>query len=169
MTPYSYNPAVSVAFSGHRVVPVSQRRQVQMLLKDEIVKAYRQGYRLFYCGMAMGFDLLAAEAALSLQTQLNELKVIAVVPHPDQTKLWQEIHKVMYEKIIGMVDSKIVLSERYYSGCLLRRNDYLVEHTSLLIALFNGNKKGGTFYTHRKAMERGLRVVNLYESLNASI
>ena len=60
-----YDKAVSVCFSGHRSVPFAKRRELKQCLKSEIAKAYADGYRYFYCGMAMGFDLLAAEAALS--------------------------------------------------------------------------------------------------------
>ena len=58
-----YDKAVSVCFSGHRSVPFAKRRELKQCLKSEIAKAYADGYRYFYCGMAMGFDLLAAEAA----------------------------------------------------------------------------------------------------------
>ncbi len=66
-----YDKAVSVCFSGHRSVPFAKRRELKQCLKSEIAKAYADGYRYFYCGMAMGFDLLAAEAALSLQCELT--------------------------------------------------------------------------------------------------
>ena len=73
-----YDKAVSVCFSGHRSVPFAKRRELKQCLKSEIAKAYADGYRYFYCGMAMGFDLLAAEAALSLQCELKDLQVIAL-------------------------------------------------------------------------------------------
>ena len=31
-----------------------------------------------------------------------------------------------YDAILRIVDDVVVLSERYYNGCLLRRNDYMV-------------------------------------------
>src|SRR5574344_1620223 len=80
-----YDKAVSVCFSGHRSVPFAKRRELKQCLKSEIAKAYADGYRYFYCGMAMGFDLLAAEAALSLQCELKDLQVIAVVPFRGQS------------------------------------------------------------------------------------
>ncbi len=38
-----------------------QAEELKQCLKSEIAKAYADGYQYFYCGMAMGFDLLAAE------------------------------------------------------------------------------------------------------------
>ncbi len=47
--------------------------------------------------MAMGFDLLAAEAALSLQIELPDLWVIAVIPYRNQTERWSEAMKIKYD------------------------------------------------------------------------
>ena len=92
-----YNKAVSVCFSGHRSVPFAKRRELKQCLKSEIAKAYADGYRYFYCGMAMGFDLLAAEAALSLQSELKDLQVIAVVPFRGQSDRWSKEEQAKYD------------------------------------------------------------------------
>lgn len=157
-----YDKAVSVCFSGHRDVPFGKQKELKQHLRFEIAKAYADGYRCFYCGMAMGFDLLAAEAALSLQSELRDLQVIAVVPFRDQTAKWSKEAQSKYNSILRIVDDVTVLSERYYNGCLLRRNDYMVNHSSRLIAYYNGSNKGGTFYTVKKAGQNWLEVVNLY-------
>lgn len=62
MTQTKYDKAVSVCFSGHRNIPFLYRKQLKLQLKAAITKAYAGGYRHFYCGCAMGFDMLAAEA-----------------------------------------------------------------------------------------------------------
>lgn len=157
-----YDKAVSVCFSGHRSVPFAKRRELKQCLKSEIAKAYADGYRYFYCGMAMGFDLLAAEAALSLQCELKDLQVIAVVPFRGQSDRWSKEEQAKYDAILRIVDDVVVLSEQYYNGCLLRRNDYMVNRSSRLIAYFDGNPKGGTFYTVREAKRQGLDIVNLH-------
>ena len=40
----------------------------------------------------------------------------------------------------------IVLQDHYTEGCMQRRNRYLVEHSSMLIAVYSGGS-GGTKYT----------------------
>lgn len=165
MTKLKYDKVVSVCFSGHRNVPIAGRRDLKQRLKSEIVKAYADGFRCFYCGMAMGFDLLAAEAALSLQSELKDLQVVAVVPFRGQTARWSKEAQSKYNSILRIVDDVVVLSERYYNGCLLKRNDYMVNHSSRLIAYHDGTDKGGTFYTVKKAGQNGLKVVNLYNSV----
>lgn len=111
----------------------------------------------------MGFDLLAAEAAISLKSKLKELKLIAVIPHPDQTRLWDEKDKELYNKVLKKANRRILLSDSYSRDSLLKRNDYLLENSSLLIAFYNGNKRGGTYYTYRRALRKGMDVINLYD------
>ncbi len=160
-----YDKAVSVCFSGHRNVSFAKRKKLKQCLKLQIAKAYADGYRNFFCGMAMGFDLLAAEAALSLQSELKDLQVIAVVPFQSQSERWSLEVRAKYESILRIVDNVVILSERYYDGCLLRRNDYMIKRCTRLIAYFDGNPRGGSFYTVREGVRQGLEVVNLYDSV----
>lgn len=41
----------------------------------------------------------------------------------------------------------------------LRRNDQMIKLCDLVIALYDGRKSGGTFYTIRKAREMGIKVI----------
>lgn len=41
----------------------------------------------------------------------------------------------------------------------LRRNDQMIELCDLVIALYDGRKSGGTFYTIKKAREMGIKVI----------
>ena len=50
------------AFTGHRVLDGNFSKAK---LKKEIKKLIERGVEIFYNGVAMGFDLLAAEAVLS--------------------------------------------------------------------------------------------------------
>ena len=141
MTQTKYDKAVSVCFSGHRNIPFLYRKQLKLQLKAAITKAYAGGYRHFYCGCAMGFDMLAAEVALALQSELSGLQVIAVVPYRGQSERWNDAMKARYDTILCNSDDVIILSEHYYHGCLLRRNDYMVFHSSSLIAEWTKSSK----------------------------
>lgn len=116
--------------------------------------------------MAMGYDLLVAEAVLSLQSELPDLRLIAVIPYRGQTERWSDTMKSRHDDILRNANDTVILSEHYYQGCRLRRNDYMVVRSSRLIAWYNGNPKGGTFYTCRIAKANGLTVINLYDSRN---
>ena len=48
----------------------------------------------------MGFDMLAAEVALALQSELSGLQVIAVVPYRRQAERWNDAMKARYDTIL---------------------------------------------------------------------
>lgn len=135
----------SVCFSGHRIVPFAKQNEMMRLLRNEITKSYHEGYRCFYCGMAIGFDLLAAKATISLKSELPQIKIIAVLPCREQNKKWNEKNKVEYETILKKVDDVVIVSDHYHQRCFLQRNDYMVQRSSRLITLYDGKFKGGTF------------------------
>ena len=57
-------------------------------------------------------------------------------------------------------DFETVVSAGYTPYCMQRRDRYMVDHASLLIAAFDGSP-GGTQYTMQYAMSRRLSIVNL--------
>lgn len=143
-------------------IPIQEATEAAIKGSDNQGIRWRLSSFLLCC--AMGFDMLAAEVALALQSELSGLQVIAVVPYRGQSERWNDAMKARYDTILCNSDDVIILSEHYYHGCLLRRNDYMVFHSSSLIAWYDGNPKGGTFYTYRKATANGLKVLNLYGS-----
>lgn len=152
----------SVAFTGHRYVPYMQKNEIREKIKNAIINEYKSGMINFYCGMAVGFDMMVAEVLLSLRSEMKNLKLIAVVPFKGQEARFNEYNKKRYNQILGVADDVIVLSDKYYNGCLLRRNDFMLDNSCKLIAYYNGEKKGGTFYTCREATSRGIPIINLY-------
>ena len=152
----------SLAFTGHRTVPVERQNEIRARLVEVVSVACKSGITCFYSGMAMGFDLMAAEAVLSLKGRYPNIRLIAVVPFRRQSCRWPSIEKERYQKIISQADRVIVLSEYYFKGCLLRRNDFMLEHSCGVIAFYDGKPYGGTFYTCREALKKGMDIVNLY-------
>ena len=70
--------------------------------------------------------------------------------------------KLRYERLMNQADEVIVLSESYYTRYYLERDEFMVDHSNLLIAYYDGREKGGTYYTVKKATNQGIRVVNLF-------
>lgn len=57
----------SLAFTGHRTIPVERQNEIRARLVEAVSVACKSGITCFYSGMAIGFDLLAAETVLSLK------------------------------------------------------------------------------------------------------
>ena len=156
-----YIKANSVAFSGHRTIAEDRKDETRKKLRGKIRLLYAMGITNFYCGMALGFDMLAAEEVISLKAELPKLKLIAVIPYDGQSERWSISEQDRYWGILDKADDTILLSRHYFKGCLLRRNDYMLSHSCGLIAYFDGKPKGGTFYTCRKAKAMSMDIINL--------
>ena len=152
----------SVTFTGHRYIPQSKRSDLCTKLEKAVKENHSKGVRNFLCGMAVGFDLLAAEAVLRGKKELPNIILTAVVPFRLQYERWSVREKLRYHSIISRADKVVVRSEHYYNGCLLRRNDYMLSHSNGVIAYYDGTPKGGTYYTIRKARQMKLPVLNLF-------
>ena len=158
------------AFTGHRKkrllregtdrqVPVSRIREE---VADLVMYLYGQGYREFYSGMAEGFDMIAAEAVLQLREHHKDMALVAAIPFRAQPAWFDPQDQLLYRELLGEADRVVMLSEKYYRGCYLRRDEYMVSRASIVVAYWDNVREGGTYYTVRKAVERGRRVINLY-------
>ena len=56
-----------------------------------------------------------------------------------------------------------MVQDHYGPGCMQRRNRYMVDHSALLIAVYDGRKTGGTYYTvkYAKSLDKDIRIINL--------
>ena len=124
--------------------------------------AYDGGCRYFISGMAEGFDLLAAEAVIRLRRIHPDAELFAAFPCEASPKGHSPAVCRRIEKIMEEVSSTYFVSKEHVCGCELSRNVYMVEHSSLLIAYYNGLSRG-TAHCFHCAEGRGLRIVNLCE------
>lgn len=125
-------------------------------LKQVLVGAINYGLSTFLTGMAEGFDMIATEILLELR-KTYEIKVIAVIPCLGQEIKWKPEQQTRYRKIIEQCDDKIILSEQYTPTCMNDRNQYMVKHSSVCLACWNG-KPSGTGNTVCFAQQNGNKI-----------
>lgn len=155
-------------FTGHRPgkLPWRYREEdpecvsLKRRIADAVETAYQEGYCHFLCGMAQGCDLYFCEAVLDLRSRHPEVTVEAAIPCPTQAEGWPPDQRGRYARLVAACDFETLVSDRYTSSCMQRRDRYMVDHASLLIAAFDGTP-GGTRYTMEYAMRRGLQIVDL--------
>lgn len=165
------NPATTVAFTGYRPDKIKKSdpdnnflfAEIQARLLGTIHKLAEQGYKTFLSGMAAGFDLMAASAVLLARNNYPEIELICVVPFPEQSNKFAPFWKVEYNNILMQAQQSITLSGSYHSGVFHRRNDYLINNSSVLVCYYDG-QPGGTHYTVNLAQRRGLEIINLFQS-----
>ncbi len=145
-----------LAWGGDERDPRCQALKLEIAARlDGIVQA---GYRHFICGMAEGCDLYFAEAVLELRSRFPDVTLEAAIPCDRQADRWSDAQQRRYEHIMAECDTVTFVQHQYSSGCMMRRNRYMVDHSSLLLACFDG-QTGGTMNTILYAQRQGLTVI----------
>ena len=139
-------------FTGHRYLPADRLGEIKKRLEAESEACIRQGVILFETGGALGFDTMAAHTVLRLR-EGYAVRLRLVLPCPEQAKLWKKEDILVWRQIRQRADETVTVSPHYFSGCMHRRNRYMVDHSSLLLAVHDGST-GGTRYTIEYALRR---------------
>ena len=162
------NRETTCSFTGHRPEKLPWRGDESdprcLALKERLAAAvedaYDRGMRHFLCGMARGADFYFCDAVLELRERRSGVTLEAVIPCEEQAARWSERERERWFSLVERCDGETMLQHHYDKGCMLRRNRYLVDHSSMLIAVYDG-MLGGTMYTLSYAMKRGLETVVL--------
>ena len=155
------------AFTGHRPrkfpwgYDETDARCVALkkALTEQIAKLVKAGYTDFFSGMAEGVDTWAALAVLALKKENPALKLRCVLPCEGQADRWSASARELYFSILGQADEVVYVSQEYSEDCMLKRNRYLVDHAACLLAVYNGEWRGGTAMTVRYAQRKKRRIL----------
>lgn len=152
--------AITCCFTGHRTVPKAEATAVRTRLIYAVNDLYRKGYRRFIAGGAVGFDTMAAEIVLGFRRHYPEISLILMLPCADQDAKWTSEGKAVYQKQKDEADEVILLAERYFDGCMQKRNQAMVDASSACIAYLT-RARSGAGQTVRLAERAGLTVINV--------
>lgn len=145
----------SCAFAGHRVL-----KDLDYSLLDRVIlNLVKSGCSRFYCGMAKGFDLAAAESLLSLKREYS-LELVACVPCERQSDSYSGGDRARYQRVLENCSEIIVLSGEYYPGCMHVRDRFMVDNSDVILSYLR-RKYGGTYYTVRYAESKGKKIIEL--------
>ena len=148
-----FDLSTTCCFTGHRVLKKDFDDRV---VSDIIDKLIENGYRTFLVGMAIGFDLKVFDI---LQTKKKfNIDVIACVPCKNQDKFFNKTQKGQYKNAIDSADKVIYLSEEYYDGCMQKRNAYMVDNSSIVVAYMYANI-GGTKHCVNYAKKKEKNII----------
>ena len=118
--------------------------------------------RHFICGMAQGSDLYFGESVLKLRQHYKDITLEAARPCETQSKSWTEEEQSRYQSILEQCNYETLVQHSYTPGCMQRRNRYMVDRSELVIAVYNGEPKGGTAQTLSYAL-RNQRKIHILE------
>lgn len=131
-----------ISITGHRPNKLGCEYNHEGLYSDSIKWYFSKVFKelnadTIISGMAIGVDLIAASVCLDLG-----LKLICAVPFPEQDSRWPKQTKRFYQEILKQGKS-ICVSERFSKKAFQTRNEWMVNHSDLTIAIWDGTS-GGT-------------------------
>lgn len=159
---------MTVAFTGYRPEKMPFRAEVtnedylrfrereRLVIRDLIDK----GYTHFISGMALGFDMWAAEDVLEFRKNDPRLTLESALPFPEQAGSWSKVEQERHAQILSQADRVTLVSTHYSRGCYFARNRYMVNCADAIVCAFDG-KSGGTAYTVQYALERQKPVIQI--------
>lgn len=158
---------ISCSFTGHRPKKLPWRYnescpdcvKLKKVLTAQISRLATLGVTDFFSGMAEGTDLFCSEIVLDQRKKNPVLRLHCVLPCEGQADMWSSSAQERYYGILRQADSVDYVSQKYYDKCMLDRNRRLVERAGILLAVYNGEWRGGTAATVRYARKIGREII----------
>jgi len=144
------NKEQTCCVTGHRDIPANKADFIRSQLTSAVQTAIACGYTHFISGFAAGVDLMFAEIIADLKSS-HAITLEAAIPYPGRMKT----PDMTFQRLIRACDIINVHSAGYSKKCYMVRNRYMVDHSSLVIAVYDGRKTGGTAATVRYAAKLG--------------
>lgn len=151
--------AKECCFTGHREF-YDDENLIRAALDKLIYSLIERGYDTFRTGGAVGFDMLAAQEVLFIKREFPHIKLHIYAPCLTQNKYYTKEQNKLYLEQINAADKIFCVSEKYYSGCMQKRNRALVDGADFCVAYLR-HHGGGTDFTVRYAEQNGVYVERL--------
>ena len=145
-------------FTGHRPEKLKRAEdEIKKGLEEAILKAIRDGYTTFITGMARGVDIWAGQIVLRLRQNNPDLRLIAALPYPGCDNRWPASWRKQFAEVLAVADLVKAISPTYSMASFQKRDEWLVDQSSRVIAVFDG-VPGGTQNTIEYAIGCGVGV-----------
>lgn len=124
-----------------------------------VKKLIDEGYDCFISGGAIGVDTDFAEAVLQAKADFAPwIALELALPCPGHDRYWRSLDKLRIRRLLSAADKITYVSDRYTFSCMQKRNEYMVDESDMLLAVWNGIEKGGTFNTIAYARKKGIGI-----------
>ena len=138
-------------FTGHRPQWLKRSEEdIKVDLENSILKAISEGRTTFISGMEYGVDIWAAEIVIRMKAGNPNLHLIAAIPFPGFDEDWDSEWRKRYRYLLSQAEYTKILEPECSEEAYQKRNEWMVSHSSKVIAVYNG-EPGGTRNTIRYA------------------
>lgn len=156
----------SCCFAGHQLskLPWGENeadprcKALKFRLTQEVARAYQNGFRHFICGMSLGCDMYFGEAVLDLKRRYGDVILESAIPYEEQAAEWSNRQRDRYFHLAANCDIETMVQTGYTPDCLTRRNRYMVDCSSVLITVYNG-QFGNTMHALAYAKRKKLKIL----------
>lgn len=153
---------MKIAITGHRPNKLGNDYNLNSPLTAKIEKRIREILKAenpdtLISGMALGIDTLFARIAIATNTPL-----IAAIPCGNQSNYWNDTAKAEYKSILKHKGTtvKYVSELPFTNWCMQARNQWMVDKSDLLIAVWDGSP-GGTQNCIKYAEKQKRRIIRI--------
>ena len=121
------------------------------------------GCNEFISGMAIGADQLFARAVIALKDALYPVRLTVAIPFNGQECKWPAHSQTEYNNILARADERVVVCKGSYAPWKMqKRNEWMVDRATDVLALWDATQSGGTFNCIKYALSEGKPVVGLH-------
>lgn len=150
---------LTMALTGHRPARLNYSQHLESDDWRRMINWLKEQIKLLgvtdaYCGMADGCDCAYALAVIELKKEAHPIKLHCVLPCENYNSSYYA-----YDLIKENANTWTVLSKEFYKGCDNVRDQYMVDHSNKLFAIWDGIKAGGVYSTIRKAQKKNLDII----------
>ena len=132
---------------------------LKAVLAEQIAALVDAGFTQFLSGMAEATDTWSALSVLTLREKNPAIRLHCILPCKEQAEKWSASSQNLYYSILDRADSIVYVSRAYHKNCMLERNRFMVDHASILLAVYNGTQRSGTGATVRYAQKQGCEII----------
>lgn len=136
------------------------------------------GVKRFICGGALGVDTVSCLVLEKLKKEkYPDIYIVLAMPFKNQDAKWfnqEDKDRLQHQK--ELVDEVVLVDEltntkyycdlnglgNYHPAKMQKRNEYMVDNSDFVIAVFDGEQKGGTFNCIKYALKQTNRDLQIH-------
>ena len=149
---------------NYRDKSCKKQKEYLKTLEDTIIELIeKDGFDYFISGGAIGADQDFAEIVIKLKKYYPQIRLEIAVPCPEQDLKWCDSDKKRYKRILKQADLQNILTSSYNPHCMQARNKYMADKCELMIVVWNGQKRGGTYNTfmYLKSLNKPYKLIEI--------
>lgn len=155
-------------FTGHRSQKLGfgenseQCSALKEKMRETIIDLIENhSFTYFISGMAIGTDIYAAQIILDLKNTYPNITLECARPCESQADKWNKRDRKIYYDTLAVCDTETLLQKPYTDDCMQKRNEYMVDHSDLILSVWNGTPSGtGKTIEYAQSLKIPVMVIN---------